>query len=63
MHRHWGYYDDEIEAAFAYDLAAVELMGEFAYLNFPHITGATSQAARRGVRIDLTDRSETTPLS
>ncbi len=30
-----GYYDDEVEAARAYDHKAVELFGEFARLNFP----------------------------
>ncbi len=43
--RYLGCYDDEIEAALAYDLTAVVLMGQFAYLNFPRITGATRQAA------------------
>ncbi len=32
---HIGYYDNDIEAARAYDKNALELFGEFAYLNFP----------------------------
>jgi hypothetical protein len=33
--KHLGYFEDKIEAAKAYDRAASELHGEFAYLNFP----------------------------
>jgi hypothetical protein len=32
-----GYYHDEIEAAVAYDIKAMEFFGEFAYLNFPKL--------------------------
>ena len=34
-HIHIGRFDDEAEAARAYDRKAVELFGEYAYLNFP----------------------------
>ncbi len=34
-HHGFGYYDDEVEAARAYDRGAVGLFGEFARLNFP----------------------------
>lgn len=33
--RHLGYFDEAIEAAKAYDTAALEAFGEFAHINFP----------------------------
>lgn len=32
---HLGYFETEVEAAKAYDRAAHEIVGEYAYLNFP----------------------------
>jgi HNH endonuclease len=41
LHIHLGRFDDEAEAARAYDRKAFELFGEYAYLNFPaEIEGA-----------------------
>jgi AP2 domain/HNH endonuclease len=40
-----GTYDEEIEAARAYDRKAIELFGEFAYLNFPEEHGRDRRPA------------------
>lgn len=37
---HLGYYADEKEAAMAYDRAARQVFGEYAYLNFPELVAA-----------------------
>lgn len=38
---HLGYFNDEIEAAHAYDAAAIEYHGEFAHPNFPELSALT----------------------
>jgi hypothetical protein len=43
---HLGYFKDEIEAAQAYDTAAREYFGEFAWLNFPHQASRSRSGTR-----------------
>lgn len=47
--RYLGAFASEVEAALAYDAAALEARGEFAFLNFPNGTLAPTSAATLGV--------------
>jgi hypothetical protein len=58
---HLGSFDDEIEAARAYDRKARQLFGKYAYLNFPeevryvYLSGPPCEGADRGRRDKLSD--------
>ena len=41
-----GTFDDEIEAARAYDRKAIEVFGEYAWLNFPEERGRPAHRRR-----------------
>lgn len=45
--RFLGFYDDEVEAALAYDAAARATYGEFGFLNFPEIVTPQAPRTRR----------------
>lgn len=51
--KHIGNYKDEIEAARAYDKKALEIFGEFAYLNFPDCQQPTAGEFTKKVRTAL----------
>jgi len=51
-HIHVGRFDDEAEAARAYDRKALELFGEYAYLNFPDLVPRAPQDGPTRISLD-----------